>query len=195
MSKLHYSSLTFVSGNKDKHREYCDLLGISDLKLSLIPVTEPQSLNVHLLVERKIESVRVQIPGEVPFFVEHTALSIDAWKGLPGGLTPLFMNTVGNDGICKMMTAYKGVDKGARAKVVIGYFHFDSGMLLFEGEVTGRIAEKPRGSNNFGWDPIFIPDGDDRTYGEMSLAEKNETSMRKAASVKLVSYLNNHFEL
>jgi non-canonical purine NTP pyrophosphatase (RdgB/HAM1 family) len=195
MIKLKYSSLVFISGNRDKHREYCKLFGFNDLKLLLIPVTEPQSLNIHVIVEKKIEAVRLQLPAEVPFFVEHTALMIEAWKGLPGGLTPLFMNTVGNEGICKMMSAYKGHERVARAKIVVGYFHHTSGEVLLEGEITGTIAQEPRGAYNFGWDPIFIPDGDKRTYGEMTVDEKNETSMRKEVALKLLKYLSPNFEL
>jgi non-canonical purine NTP pyrophosphatase (RdgB/HAM1 family) len=195
MAKLRYSSLVFVSGNRDKHREYCKLLGLTDLKLLLIPVTEPQSLNIHVIVEKKIEAVRFQLPADTPFFVEHTALMIDAWRGLPGGLTPLFMNTVGNEGICKMMSAFKGHERAARAKIVVGYYHHGSGEVLLEGETTGTIALEPRGTNNFGWDPIFIPDGDKRSYGEMTMDEKNETSMRKEAALKLSKYFSPNFEL
>ena len=195
MEKLKYSSLVFVSGNKDKHREYCDLLGLSDLTYVQVPVPEPQSLNLSWLVEKKIESVRPQRP-ETPFFVEHTGLIIDAWMGLPGGLTQIFMDTVGNEGICKMMTAYAGQDRIARARVVIGFFHHTTKIQWFQGEVTGTIAPRPKGQLNFGWDPIFVPDeGDGRTYGEMTLAEKNATSMRKRAVATFAPFLDNHFEL
>ena len=194
MSKLKYASLVFVSGNREKHREYRSLLGLSDLKLALVDVYEPQMFNLHTLVQKKLEMIQAQIPGD-PFFVEHTALVIDAWKGLPGGLIKSFMDTVGNAGICKMMKAYKGAERIASAQVVIGFYHISSGIKLFEGDVPGTIPAEPRGSNNFGWDPIFIPDGSTKTYGEMTLAEKNETSMRKRAAEKFAKFLNQNFEL
>jgi len=53
MSKLKYSSLVFVSRNRSKHREFCALLGLADLKLAEIEVAEPQSMNLHSLVEKK----------------------------------------------------------------------------------------------------------------------------------------------
>jgi XTP/dITP diphosphohydrolase len=67
-------------------------------------------------------------------------------------------------------------------------------MQTFEGEVAGMIAQQPRGTNNFGWDPIFIPNGDTRTYAEMSLEEKSKTSMRREAVGKFLGFLMQHFE-
>jgi len=122
-------------------------------------------------------------------------LLIDAWKELPGGLISVFMDTVGNEGICKMMRAYEGDERIARARVVIGYSHPDGGVYTFQGEVTGTISLEPRGKNNFGWDPIFIPEGDTRTYAEMTLAEKNRTSMRRDAVDRFARFLDQRFEL
>src|SRR5436189_22791 len=120
MTKLKFSSLVFVSSSQEKYLEYVSLLGIADLKLSRITVTELQSMILEYLVEEKIKAIQPQLPTS-PFFVEHTGLIIDAWKGLPGGLTHIFMNTVGNEGICKMMRTYRGGERTARAKVVIGF--------------------------------------------------------------------------
>jgi non-canonical purine NTP pyrophosphatase (RdgB/HAM1 family) len=192
--KLKYSSLIFVSRNEDKYREYRDLLGMPKLKISKMPIEEPQNMSLDLLVREKIKKVAPQLP-DVPFFVEHTGLIIDAWKGLPGGLTSLFMDTVGNEGICKMMRGYHRNERRARARVVIGFFHPDIGdPATFPGEISGIIAPEPRGSANFGWDPIFIPQGYSKSYGEMSLAEKNQSSMRKSVVDLFKAYLADHFE-
>lgn len=194
MAKLKFSSLVFVSRSNSKYREFISLMGISDLKLSQITITEPQSMNLEFLVEEKIKMIRPLLPN-TPFFVEHTGLTIDAWKGLPGGLTQVFMDTVGNEGICKMMHAYRGDDRTARARLIIGYNYQSSGIKTFTGEVAGSIAKEPRGANNFGWDSIFIPNGDDRTYAQMSFDEKNRTSMRRQAVDNFLGYLMQRFEL
>jgi len=175
-----YSELTFVSGSLEKHEEYRSLLGISDLRWSNVKIPETQHLDLHVLVGEKIELVRPKLPGE-PFFVEHTGLIIDAWNGLPGGLTAVFMDTVGNNGICQMLRGYRPSERTARAKVVIGFYEPERGAQTFDGEVTGTIANRPRGEFGFGWDPIFIPDGEQQTYAEMPLEEKNRTSMRSDA--------------
>ena len=196
MSKLKYSSLVFVSRSKHKYHEYATLLGIADLRLSEIEVKEPQSMNLEFLVEGKINTVKTLLPNNTPFFVEHTGLTISAWNGLPGGLTGVFTETVGNQGICKMMRAYKGSERTARARLVIGFFHKSIGFHTFHGEVTGIISQQPRGEHNFGWDPIFIPDGaNDKTFAEMSLAEKNKYSMRSDAVDRFHKFLNIWFEL
>jgi XTP/dITP diphosphohydrolase len=194
MSKIKLSSLIFVSRNKNKHREYCDILGITDLKMSEMSIIESQDVSLHACVREKIEELKPKLPS-IPFFVEHTGLIIDAWRGLPGGLTGIFMATVGNEGICKMMRAYEGPERVARARVVLGFFYPDAGIVTFQGEVTGAIASEPRGELNFGWDPIFIPEGDKRTYGEMTLEEKNKTSMRRRVAERFADYLADHFQL
>lgn len=61
--------------------------------------------------------------------------------------------------------------------------------LFFEGEVKGMIADEPRGDNGFGYDPVFIPEGHEKTFAEMSAEEKNAISHRKNAVSKLVEFL------
>jgi XTP/dITP diphosphohydrolase len=61
---------------------------------------------------------------------------------------------------------------------------------LFEGVCEGRIIEEKRGNNGFGYDPVFIPDGADRSFAEMDMAGKNQFSHRKKATQKLVAFLN-----
>jgi XTP/dITP diphosphohydrolase len=135
----------------------------------------------------------------VPFFVEHSGLVIEAWSNLPGGLAKIFLENVGNEGICRMMGDYAGDDRIATAIVVIGFHSPDGRTRTFRGECHGRIATEPAGSHNFGWDPIFIPDGQqsgqERTYGEMSREEKNHVSMRRAAAEEFAKYLNRLFEI
>ncbi len=193
-NKLKIAALCFVSGSKDKYLEYANLLGLPGLKWSNRSIEEPQNLDITFLIHEKVKVIKPQLL-DTPFFVEHTSLEIAAWNGLPGGLTSQFMSTVGNDGICKMLQGYKGLDRHASAKVVIGYYNNDDlRPRTFEGEISGIIAEKPRGKPNFDWDAIFIPDGDERTYAEMSLDDKNRTSMRKKAADKFKLYLKRNFE-
>lgn len=192
MQKLKYSSLVFASGSRRKHKEYQILLSLPDLKLSEVPVEDPQDLNVERLVRKKVEVVK-NILKDTPFFVEHTVLEIDAWKGLPGGLTGVFMRTVGYEGICTMMQAYE--QRTATAKTVIGYY-YNNNLKIFVGAATGKIAREPRGKTDFTWDHIFIPDeglDEKTTYAEMG-ERKHKISMRKKAAMEFVKYLSRHFE-
>ena len=63
--------------------------------------------------------------------------------------------------------------------------------IVFEGKIDGKISTKPKGSNGFGYDPIFIPEGHEKTFAEMSIKEKNTMSHRKIALMKLESFLFN----
>lgn len=195
MPKLKYSSLVFASSSQLKLSEYRTILSLPGLKLATVETVDLQDLNIETLVRRKVEEVKKIIP-DTPFFVEHTGLIIDAWKGLPGGLTRQFIKTVSVSGICKMLRAYEGTERIARAKTIIGY-HYDGSVQTFEGTAIGSIALEPRARPDFGWDwdSIFIPEGYTRTYAEMGLEEKNRISMRGKAALKFKDeYLSLHFE-
>jgi XTP/dITP diphosphohydrolase len=186
-----YSELTFVSGNENKYQEYRRLLGISDLRWSTRDLTKSQNVSVSAIAEQKIRDLIPQMRG-IPFFVEHSGLVIEAWRNLPGGLAKVFLENIGTEGICRMMRAYPE-DKTATAIVVIGFHLPDGRVRTFRGEKRGLIAEEPAGSNNFGWDSIFIPDeqldGQAKTYAEMSVEEKNRVSMRRAAAEEFMRYI------
>ncbi|HMO02597.1 MAG TPA: non-canonical purine NTP pyrophosphatase [Oligoflexia bacterium] len=76
----------------------------------------------------------------------------------------------------------------AEAKTIIGYAKNRDQMEFFEGSISGAIV-RPRGISGFGWDAIFKPDGQNQTFAEMTLAEKNTLSMRKIAFEKLRDFL------
>lgn len=80
-------------------------------------------------------------------------------------------------------------DRKARFKTVISLF-LQGEQYFFEGTVEGRIIAGRTGTAGFGYDPIFIPDGYDQTFAEMSLEEKNKISHRSKAVSKLVEFLN-----
>jgi XTP/dITP diphosphohydrolase len=68
----------------------------------------------------------------------------------------------------------------------------ETGVHTFTGERSGTIAESPRG-DDFGWNPIFIPDDSDRTWGEMSIEESRTHSMRRLALEKVQTFLETHY--
>jgi len=61
--------------------------------------------------------------------------------------------------------------------------------IIFLGKINGTVSLQPKGSNGFGYDPIFVPENQNKTFGEMSLEEKNKISHRKIAITKLKSFL------
>jgi len=105
--------------------------------------------------------------------------------GLPRPLIKWFMKSIGNEGIAKLAQTFGAA---AVARTIVGYTDDKGSVEFFEGAVKGSIVE-PRGDTNFGWDPIFMPEGYDRTFAEMTAEEKNAISMRRMAAEKLKSHL------
>lgn len=187
ISRMGLSSLVLASANQFKLAEYRNLLGLPDLRSVSADVEEPQSLDLQHLVEAKIR--RVQNLVSPPFFVEHTGLFISGWNDFPGGLCKDLIQQVKNAGLCRMLSSYDRTERTARMAVMIGYYHPSHGLRTFLGETGGVIAQTPRGDRGFGWDPIFVPDGADRAYGEMSAEEKNRTSARRRAADHFRAFL------
>ena len=128
----------------------------------------------------------VNVSGPKPVLVEGTSLTFVALGQLPGALVKWFLQSMGVNGLCKML----GEDKSreAIAKTAFGYCDGKK-IIIATGELKGTIAEHPRGEQGFGWDPIFIPQGHKLTFAEMSPEQKNEISMRRLALENLKPFL------
>jgi XTP/dITP diphosphohydrolase len=127
-------------------------------------------------------------------FSEDTGLEIDALDGAPGVITAHYAgeNRDANANMDKVLREMQGIsNRKARFKTVIA-LKMNSNEYLMEGIVYGSISEVKRGNDGFGYDPIFIPDGYDRTYAEMSLEEKNKMSHRALAVAKLKTFLDKY---
>ena len=105
---------------------------------------------------------------------------------LPGPLIKWFLTELDNAGLCRLLDSYP--DRSALAEVCFGLYD-GKNLEIFEGDIKGAIAETSRGERGFGWDPIFIPEGQTKTWGEMSPEEQKETSMRRIALRKLEAFL------
>ncbi len=113
-----------------------------------------------------------------PVIVEDTGLFIDSLNGFPGPYTSYARKTIGLEGILKLMEGKN--DRRARFVTYLAYA--DSiNTKVFVGEVRGVIADSIRGSKGFGFDPIFVPEGSDKTFAEMDVEEKSKHSHRAKA--------------
>ncbi|HDQ05782.1 MAG TPA: XTP/dITP diphosphatase [Candidatus Bathyarchaeota archaeon] len=116
----------------------------------------------------------------LPVFVEDAGLFIEALNGFPGPYSRYVYDTVGLDGILKLMENVENRD--AYFMSVIGFGSPEEQPICFVGKVEGKISLQKRGTAGFGYDPIFIPlEGDGRTFAEMTTAEKNRFSHRAEA--------------
>ncbi len=119
------------------------------------------------------------------FFLEDTGLYIDSLQGFPGPYSSFVAKKLGNAGILKLL---EGKDRQARFVTVITLFH-NGQFHQFKGTLEGTISSGQRGTEGFGFDPIFVPVGEDRTLAEMTTYEKNRISHRSRALELLVPYL------
>jgi len=165
----------FATKNTNKLREVNEILG-RDLEQIVVELYEPQGLDVAEVIREKTEDAFHKTGKFV--LVEDTALEFRAWNGLPGALIKWFLETVGNEGLLKMLAGVE--NRRAVAKTAVGFFDGNKAHV-FVGEIEGTISEVVRGSSGFGWDPIFIPDGFYKSFAEMTSEEKNAVSMRRRA--------------
>lgn len=176
---------TFITGNPSKAEQLSWHLGI-EVEHQAANVPEIQSLDLAEVVDHKARAAFEIVSG--PVLVEDTSITFNALGKLPGPLVKWFLHELDNDGLCHLLDNYD--DRSATASVLFGYFDGTT-LVSFSGEARGTIARAPRGSRGFGWDPIFIPEGSSKTWGEMTKEEQTETSMRRIALQKLEEHLRN----
>jgi XTP/dITP diphosphohydrolase len=124
-------------------------------------------------------------------FSEDTGLEVEALNGEPGVKSARYAgeDKAFEQNIDKLLLNLEGSgNRKARFRTVISLI-WDGKEALFEGICSGSITKERRGTNGFGYDAVFIPDGDSRTFAEMSMEEKGKYSHRRKASDKLVLYL------
>jgi len=125
-------------------------------------------------------------------FADDTGLEVEALGGAPGVRSARYA-TDGHDFAANNRLLLRNLegqtDRRARFRTVIALI-LDNEERLFEGIVEGRIIEAERGGEGFGYDPLFVPDGCNRTFAEMDAAEKNAVSHRGRAVRKLADYLH-----
>ena len=165
--------LVFVTANAAKAAEVERLLGrvVAHQPLHL---DEIQAVELEPVVRHKAAHAYSAL--QRPVLVEDTGLAYEAWNGLPGALITWFLQSLGNEGLCRLLDTHRV----ATATTLFGY-HDGVHCRVFAGSVSGSIVASPRGSHGFGWDAIFQPTGSSRTFAEMSAADKDRFSMRRLA--------------
>ncbi|MCM1518768.1 MAG: non-canonical purine NTP diphosphatase [Pseudoflavonifractor sp.] len=124
-------------------------------------------------------------------FADDTGLEVYALDGAPGVYSARYAGP-GHDSKANMELLLRNMDgmtdRRARFRTVIALVMSES-LMRFEGIVEGIIATEPSGSDGFGYDPVFYPEGGARTFAEMPAAEKNAISHRGRATEKLIEYI------
>ncbi|MFL5763447.1 MAG: non-canonical purine NTP diphosphatase [Bacteroidia bacterium] len=186
--------LVFATANPNKAREIQELLpqGLQVLSLKDIHCEEEIPETKSTIEENAAQKAfYVYENYRQDCFADDTGLEIAALNGRPGVLSARYAGEAkdANANMDKILAEMKGIsDRRACFKTVISLV-INGKELSFEGVVNGSILEEKRGAKGFGYDPIFLPDGYDRSFAEMDLAEKNKISHRAIAVKKLVKYL------
>lgn len=127
-------------------------------------------------------------------FADDTGLEVDALKGSPGVYSARYAGEGCSftDNMDKLLAALQGIEnRTAQFRTVIALV-LNGKEYLFDGVIKGKIIDEKRGSTGFGYDPIFMPDGYDKTFAELGNEVKNSISHRALAMEKLVDFLIFH---
>jgi len=173
--------LYFITGNKNKFTEASAI--IPGLKRWDIDLNEIQETDAKKVIEHKLQEALAH--RKAYFIVEDSSLYFDCLGNLPGVLIKWFWKELGNNGLYDLCGRYNNFK--AEAVVTLGYANGDE-IKYFEGRMPGKIV-KPVAKEGFGYDPIFMPKGFNKTYHEMIDSEKNSISHRRKAFDKLKKYL------
>ena len=176
--------MIIVTSNRGKYREYKEIIGKHfNLKLMLMRYPEEQLDTIEKVAERSVYYLSGTINDD--FFIDDSGLFIEALRGFPGVYSSYVNKTLGNEGILRLMEGTS--NRKAEFRTCIAYY--DGKLNLFTGKARGTISDAARGENGFGFDPIFIPVGQELIYAEMTLEKKNSLSHRYRAGKAFLKFL------
>lgn len=170
---------TLITGNQHKLAEWQRMLPADfEVTHQAIDLDEIQSLDTAEIARRKVHEAYKIVNG--PVVVEDVSAEVDDWNGLPGPFIKFFNERLGKDALYKLA----GEGAGTTAMCTIAYYD-GTREYVVEGRVHGTIVA-PR-VESFGFDGIFVPDGQSKTYAEMAPEEKDQISHRRLALDELTA--------
>lgn len=179
-------TITFATGNEGK---------LSEAKAQLEPLgfeveqyaggyPEIQADGLEAVARAGLDHLADEL--EEPFVLEDAGLFVHGLDGFPGVYSSYVFATLGNEGILDLLGGAS--DRSAHFASVVG-LRENGDNRVFVGRVDGQITKQARGSKGFGFDPIFQPDGEERTFAEMPEDEKAGMSHRSRALDQLAEHL------
>jgi XTP/dITP diphosphohydrolase len=192
--------IVFATNNNNKLSEIRDILGNSIEVLSL------KDINCNVDIPETSDTLEGNAMQKAKYVFDHyglnvfaddTGLEVDALNGAPGVYSARYAGGEGHDSEANMTKLLNELgennNRNARFRTVIALIECNTdGKILtheFEGVVEGKILNERRGSNGFGYDPVFVPSGYDKSFAELGKEIKNKISHRARAVAKLVKYL------
>lgn len=190
--------LVFATHNENKLKEIQSLVPkhIEILSLTDIHCHEPIPETKDTLEgNAKLKADYVTENYGLPCFADDTGLLVTSLNDAPGVFSARYAGPESNAqaNMDKLLHNLKNkADRSARFKTVIA-LNLTGKTYFFDGTVAGEILTQKRGQDGFGYDPIFKPEGYDKTFAELPLEIKNKIGHRGKATIKLINYLNTHY--
>ena len=188
-------TLVFATGNSNKKEEIAALIGSdTELKdLRDLGVTEDISETGATLHENAcIKAQYLWDRFGLPVFADDTGLETTALDNRPGVYSARYAGPAKDPvaNMQKLLRELQGLaDRSAQCRTVIAYIDSSGKLRCFEGIAKGQILQEPRGAKGFGYDPIFLPEGHERSFAQMGLKEKNGISHRARAFRSFIAFL------
>jgi non-canonical purine NTP pyrophosphatase (RdgB/HAM1 family) len=188
-------TLVLATHNKGKKKEFDTLLAglVGEVKSAgELGLIEPPETGTTFVENATMKAVTAMKATGLPALADDSGLSVNAIGGEPGVYSADWAGPDKNfkkameDVHAKIGDA---ADRSAYFTSVLALAYPDGRVELFEGRVDGDICWPPRGLEGFGYDPMFVPEGYDKSFGEMSADEKHAVSHRARAVKKFIDYL------
>ncbi|MBP5352557.1 MAG: RdgB/HAM1 family non-canonical purine NTP pyrophosphatase [Alphaproteobacteria bacterium] len=195
---MKINEIIFASHNAGKIAEIRQLLQPLNIKVisaAEIELPDVEETGTTFAENSLLKSQTIaKIIGK-PCIADDSGLCVDALNGAPGVYSARYAPNrdfdKGMDKLLAEMAASGNASRKAHFSCVISLAYPDGHSQLFEGRVDGKIApQKMPGADGFGYDPLFVPDGYERSFAQMSKTEKSAISHRGRAMQKLITYLS-----
>ncbi len=188
--------LIFASHNKGKIKEIKELIAPLNIELKSfedIDFPDIEETGTTFAENSLLKSSQIAKLTGIACIADDSGLCVDALNGAPGVFSARYAPNrnfdKGMDKLLSEMANSGNTNRSAHFSCVISLAYPSGEYEIFEGRVDGHIAENKHGTGGFGYDPLFIPDGYDKSFAEMGDDIKNKISHRARAMQKLLNYL------
>jgi XTP/dITP diphosphohydrolase len=183
--------LVIASHNQGKAKEIAELLqpfAIAVISAAALGLPEPEETEDSFIGNARLKALAAARAAKLPALADDSGLCVDALDGAPGIYSARWAGPSKDFGaaMARVLNGIAGKPRGAHFVAALALAWPDDHCEVFEGKVFGTLADAPRGSRGFGYDPIFVPDGGAITFGEMDPDRKHRISHRAAAFRMLV---------
>ncbi|MCE4605811.1 MAG: XTP/dITP diphosphatase [Desulfurococcales archaeon] len=179
--------LAFITSNQHKYFEARQVLSSWNIDLYMVDSVKLEVQDEEIENISRTAAIYAYNVLKKPLIVEDSGLFIEALNGFPGPFSSYAHKTIGNEGILRLLSGESNRKAYFKASVTCVCNEF---VMTFNGLVYGTISMEPKGDKGFGFDPIFVPKGFDKTFSELGEDVKNKISHRSKAFTELAMWLS-----